>query len=36
MKICIYLDVVPPVGVLAAVVVSAAVAEAVVEADVEW
>ena len=32
---CIYLDVVSPVGVLAAVVISAAVAEAVVEADVK-
>ena len=31
----IYLDVVSPVGVLATVVVGAAVAEAVVEADVE-
>ena len=35
MKICSYLDVVPPVCVLAAIVVGAAVAEAVVEADVE-
>ena len=34
--VSIYLDVVSPVGVLAAVVVSAAVAEAVVEAGVEW